>query len=405
MALQPMMVSDFRVAAAAGQTPRDKEWKWVWNQEQKQGRWLHVSEKEEVSAPVKQVKPCKRPRRLSRHLHCTVDSQDPAAARSNTPGREQERITMAGLDEDSRRAADDRSAQLRRENARRIKQKQAASRKVEEEEQERIRRALEERKREIQATRSLITAGARARPTEVFFDDVEAPAMQPDVGEGVIRKPAQPREKQAWNGGVGPGSGAVRVGYQPTSLVPPPVLPPRRKPGAPGTAGTASSRTTTSSRAYPTSALPSSARGHSAASSRRQEAEEDELEQALARADQGLARARGFSAGPRGDAAGGGGGAAYAPPRSDWNDQGGGGRSHRTEHHHEEEESQGGYAGGGRGYGEDAWEGGSEATCSVAPSSLAFFNDRAPCSEGGGSRAGTGTGGRYGARYTLSTKH
>jgi hypothetical protein len=59
MALHPVMVNDFRLVANAGQPSRDNHWKWVWNQEKKQGRWVHVNNLDEIPAPVKQVWPTK----------------------------------------------------------------------------------------------------------------------------------------------------------------------------------------------------------------------------------------------------------------------------------------------------------------------------------------------------------
>ena len=144
---------------------------------------------------------------------------------------------MAALDEENRRAANERAAQLRRENARRMKQRLAAARKAKEDEEAQIREALEKRRREKEAMRGLITAGARVRPTEVLFDDVQLPAP-PSCSAGrseVRRQPPYAQAKPGWDGGVGPSSGAVRVGFQPVSLVPPPMLPPKRTSPSAGT--------------------------------------------------------------------------------------------------------------------------------------------------------------------------
>ena len=176
------------------------QWQWKYDAATKQGKW-------ELAAPKKQPEQC--------------GAEEPARQRRTL-------VTMAELEEDQRKAADRRAAELRRETAKRMKRKQMlAAKKAQEEEQLRVR-ALEQRRAEIEEKRQLMNAGARVRVDEVYFDDIEPAAPSSHVGEGVMR-PARPaaQPKPQWNSGVGPGS-APRQGFQPASLIPPPALPPSR---------------------------------------------------------------------------------------------------------------------------------------------------------------------------------
>lgn len=81
-------------------------------------------------------------------------------------------MTMKDLEEESRAIADDRARLLRKENTSRRKAREELRLMAEREEQERFRAALEDRKRELEEKRSLITAGPRVKPCELCFDNV-----------------------------------------------------------------------------------------------------------------------------------------------------------------------------------------------------------------------------------------
>ncbi|EKX34524.1 hypothetical protein GUITHDRAFT_155706, partial [Guillardia theta CCMP2712] len=194
MAVTPITISDYRVVNNT-QAKQGDQWQWVWDPSLKKGKWqlIENSKQEEVCRP--------------------------AATR--------QKVTIQELEESSRKAADARAAKLRRETARRLKQKDEIAKQQEWQEELRIRKALEERRAQIEENRSLITAGARVKPLEVRFDDVVVPSVKEEEPSAVSRNPNGKLvngEKPAWNAGVGPGSGSQRVGYQPPSLIPPPTI-------------------------------------------------------------------------------------------------------------------------------------------------------------------------------------
>ena len=333
----------------------DKEqWKWKYDPATKQGKWILAESKAEQR---EREAPAQRPR-----------------------------ITMAELEEDQRKAAEKRAADLRRETAQRLKRKQMLAAKKEQEEEERRQQVLDQRRAEIEERRQHMNAGARVKTDHVYFDDME-PA-QCFIGEGVMR-PAKPAagEKPGWNSGVGPGSGPPRIGYQPVSLIPPPALPPStRNRVIPGGAG---SRGTTGS---------TMASAHSMLQQQKQPPQPTPLQQqqlnlddVLARADQGIRQARLFSASAADTC---------SRPESAASAYSAAGRygrlpsprhTHDHAHQHHVHDASG-------------LQHGHSSPRSNAPSSIHFWNNMAPCSEGGGgpsvtatprSAAGGGGGGAY----------
>eukprot|EP00961_Rhodomonas_salina_P244871 3309145-Rhodomonas_salina.1 len=122
MAVEPLMMGAYRQAHENGSfctwldstdtEPRvrfgsqENKWRWVWDASTKQGKWELGGDKGKKEEP-----------------------KQPAETRG--------KITMEQLEDEHRRATDDRAAQLRRESARRLKQKEAQARKKEIEEHER----------------------------------------------------------------------------------------------------------------------------------------------------------------------------------------------------------------------------------------------------------------------------
>ena len=212
-------------------------------------------------------------------------------ARSNPP-----KVTLDQLVAEEKQEVDTRAAQLRRESQRRLKNIELLAQKKEKEENERVRRILESRRKDIEEKRALITAGPRVKPAELLFDHCDE-FVPEDVGEGIIKVNTKPGEKPAWNPGVGPSSFGPRVGFQPPSLVPPPSLPSRRQtkpsagvlrpvsetPAASNVTNVASVRTDAGTK-------PCSAGGNSKPASALLN-----IDEALARADRGIERAREFS--------------------------------------------------------------------------------------------------------------
>uniref|UniRef100_A0A7S0ENQ4 Uncharacterized protein n=1 Tax=Hanusia phi TaxID=3032 RepID=A0A7S0ENQ4_9CRYP len=194
MAVTPITISDYRVVNN-NQAKQGDQWQWVWDPSLKKGKWQLVEN------PKQQ------------------DMSRPAAAR--------QKVTMQELEESSRKAVDARAAKLRKETARRLKQKDEIAKQKEWQEELRIRKALEERRAQMEENRSLITAGPRVKPVDVRFDDVVIPGNKHEDGIVARNNPNSKivdAEKPVWNSGVGPGSGAQRVGYQPPSLIPPPTI-------------------------------------------------------------------------------------------------------------------------------------------------------------------------------------
>jgi hypothetical protein len=320
-------------------------------------------------------------------------------AESKAEQREREtsarpRVTMEELEEDKRKAADRRAADLRRETAKRLQRKQMLAAKKEQEEEERRHQVLEQRRAEIEEKRQLINAGARVRTDDVYFDDIEPAAPSYNLGEGVMR-PAKPasREKPGWNSGVGPGSGPPRIGYQPASLIPPPALPPSRamRNKSAGVLGDGSRLTTNAStasgqarRACDVHSCPVSS--HNAGSVQatavpvrkqpQQAQQQVDLDDVLARADEGIKQARLFSAAAAVDASSRpetAASSAYSIPPA----AGRYGLPPHYAHTHDAHASAGLHSG-------------RTSPSSVAPSSIYFWNNKAPCSEGGGGGGGGG---------------
>jgi hypothetical protein len=125
---------------------RDNQWKWVYDPVTKQGKWELAGGADSATK------------------HTGIGSESAQSKRT--------KVTMEQLEDEARKLADEKARQLRRENALRAKVREEQKLKAEREEQERIKAALEVRRREIEEKRSLITAGPRVKPLEVFFDDV-----------------------------------------------------------------------------------------------------------------------------------------------------------------------------------------------------------------------------------------
>ena len=351
-ALYDPACSDAESAALCSQPER---WRWKYDAATKQGKWFL----DEAKGPG-----------------------DPTPVSS----AQRPRVTMAELEEDRRKAAEKRAAMLRRETANRLKRKQMLALKKEQEEEERRQQVLDQRRAEIEEKRQLINAGARVRTEDVFFDDIEPSAPHP-VGEGVIRRqrPAQ-EEKPGWDAGVGPGSGPPRIGYQPPSLIPPPVLPPdrnqrqrmlsvagSRQPTGSTTASSSRRRSDVNAR-HGSAAAP--ATGAQSIKKQRQQHEQQQqqdqqlnLDDVLARADQGIQQARLFSAAAAADACSRPEtSASSASSAADRN-----GVPQSDVHFKSDMQS------------------GRNSPCSAAPSSIHFWNNMAPCSEGGGGPSVGGT--------------
>ena len=360
-----------RASCASPLRSEKEQWKWKYDPATKQGKWVLAESK--------------------------------AEQREREASAQRPRVTMAELEEDQRKAAEKRAAELRRETAKRLKRKQMLAAKKEQEEEERRQQVLDQRRAEIEERRQLMNAGARVKSDDVYFDDMEpTPCF---VGEGVMR-PAKPAagEKPGWNSGVGPGSGPPRIGYQPVSLIPPPALPPSKRNR--GVAGGAGSRMTTGSTmasgasrrpSDASSCAPSTRNGGSAPRQQRQQAQQQQelnLDDALARADQGIKQARLFSAAAAD--------ACSRPESASSSVYSAASRYGRPTSHASERHAQA----QAHAHGHDGLdlESGRCSPQSNAPSSIHFWNNKAPCSEGGGGPSVTATprsaaGGAGGGAY------
>jgi len=334
-----------------------ERWKWKYDAATKQGRWI-------------------------------LDESRPVADSNPVAPAPRPRITMAELEEDQRKAAEKRAAALRRDTAKRLKRKQMLAARQEQEEEDRRQQVLDQRRAEIEDKRQLMNAGARVRTEDVYFDDME-PIATTYVGEGVMRRqrPAQ-EEKPGWNSGVGPGSGPPRIGFQPASLIPPPALPPSRTQrnrmmsGAGSRQPTGSSAACSARRRPDIPLCPPSARDPAAPATvehanaapgmrmQRQQKKEHgaqlDLDDVLARADQGIKHARLFSAAAASDAC--------SRPET----------SGSSAHSAADGNADGKCIPFIESYSKFGMQSGRTSPSSAAPSSIHYWNNMAPCSEGGG---------------------
>ena len=123
------MCARARASCASPLRSEKEQWKWKYDPATKQGKWVLAESK--------------------------------AEQREREASAQRPRVTMAELEEDQRKAAEKRAAELRRETAKRLKRKQMLAAKKEQEEEERRQQVLDQRRAEIEERRQLMNAGAR----------------------------------------------------------------------------------------------------------------------------------------------------------------------------------------------------------------------------------------------------